>query len=77
MVNGGGIGGFGGGGLKHPRQWLGVRSCPEPSGAERGGAGAELGYCQGSTLTTLRRRGMPGTIPVAISGALAVLGRLC
>ena len=42
MVNGGGIGGFGGGALEHPRQWLGaqwaglflgVPSCPEPPGA--------------------------------------------
>ena len=25
MVNGGGIGGFGGGSLEHPRQWLGAQ----------------------------------------------------
>ena len=62
MVNGGGIlgggdiGGFEGGQLEHPRQWLGARwadlflgvlRCPEPPGAPRGGAGAELGRCQG------------------------------
>ena len=42
MVNGGGIGGFGGGSLEHPRQWLGAQwaglfpggpSQPEPPGA--------------------------------------------
>ena len=42
MVTGGGVGGFGGGSLEHPRQWrgvqwdglfLGVPSCPEPPGA--------------------------------------------
>ena len=42
MVKGGEIGGFGGGWLEHPRQWLGtqwaglflgVLSCPEPPGA--------------------------------------------
>ena len=56
MVKGGEIGGFGGGELGHPRHWLGaqwvglflgVQSCPEPPGAPWGGAGAELGHCQG------------------------------
>ena len=44
------IGGFGGGWLEHPRQWLGaewaglflgVPSCPEPPGASRGVSEAE------------------------------------
>eukprot|EP00964_Phaeocystis_antarctica_P090856 scaffold58190_cov64-Phaeocystis_antarctica.AAC.2 len=63
MVKGGEIGDFGGGSLEHPRQWLGaqwpdltlgVPSCPEPPGAPLGGTGAELGHCQGGTLTMLR-----------------------
>ena len=42
MGNGGEMGGFGGGYLEHPRQWLGTQwvglflgepSCPEPPGA--------------------------------------------
>ena len=54
MVKGGDIGNLGGGSLEHPRQWLGaqwaglflgVPSRPEPPGAPRGGAGAELGHC--------------------------------
>ena len=65
MDNGGEIGGVGGGSLEHPRQcqgtqraglFLGGPSCAEPPGAPRGGAGAELGRCQGGTLTM--RRGM-------------------
>ena len=61
MVEGDEMGGFGGGSLEHPRQWLGsqwaglfleVPSYPPP-GAPRGGSGAELGRCQGSTLTML------------------------
>ena len=63
MVKGGEIGDFGGGSLEHPRQWLGaqwigltleVPSCPEPPGAPLGGTGAELGHCQGGTLTMLQ-----------------------
>ena len=56
VKGGGGIGGFGGGGLEHPRQWLGVPSCQGPPGAQRGGAGAELGCCQGATLAVLLQR---------------------
>ena len=47
MLEGGGLGGFGGGGLAHLNQWLGaqwagplalgVSSRPEPPGAPRGG----------------------------------------
>ena len=56
MAKGDKIGGFGGGWLEHPRQWLGaqwaglflrVPSCPEPLGASRGGTGAKMGHCQG------------------------------
>ena len=55
-VKGSKIGDFGGGSLEPPRPWrgarwlglaLGVPSCPEPPGAPRGGAGAELGHRQG------------------------------
>ena len=64
MAKRGGIGGFGGGALEHLRQWLGsqwpgpalgVPSCLEALGAHRGGitAGAELGRCQGGTLSML------------------------
>ena len=35
---------------------LGVPSCPEPPGKPGGGTGAELGRCQGGTLTLLQRR---------------------
>eukprot|EP00964_Phaeocystis_antarctica_P050984 scaffold29725_cov54-Phaeocystis_antarctica.AAC.1 len=57
------IGGFGGGWLEHPKRWLGaqwtgiflgVPGCPEPPGAPpSGGAGAELGRCQGAELGPL------------------------
>ena len=61
MVNGD----FGGGSLEHPRQrlgaqwagiFLGLTSCLVPSGAPRGGTGAQLGHCQRCTLTMLRFR---------------------
>ena len=59
-VKGSRIGDFGAGWLVQPRQWLGVQwvglflgvpnHCPEPPGAPRGGAAAELGQCQGGHL---------------------------
>eukprot|EP00964_Phaeocystis_antarctica_P111621 scaffold75958_cov45-Phaeocystis_antarctica.AAC.1 len=63
MLEGGEIGELEGSSLEHPRQWLGSQwaglflgapSRPEPPGAPRGGTGAELGRCEGGTLTMLR-----------------------
>ena len=65
-LNGGEIGGPGGGELEPSRPWWGAQwaglslaapsgpSGPKPSGAPWRGTGAELGQCPGWTLTMLR-----------------------